>query len=264
MFDKEHSYFEGRRFRIITIILIFAVYSLSFSQTLPNTITTGYYKLYKDGKYISKHSSLQKVNSKMDFLTILYEDSDIFYTYPDQTRTKGQLKVIDTIQAIRIKDLTGWTLKGWKDYSTLGTEATEYSMTYLPFYEYGVLKFKADSIYNWQSKYNFERIRTFGKVEHKQLNIPFQYMEVYFLKQSFTQTNIYVKITEKQIRITSWIDGVKNKEYIPGSSRLNENEIGYEFYFGVQNIEEGKEYDFKMEVENDKNEIIIYTTTLKI
>jgi len=238
--------------RGIFMLIFLTVTSSVFSQTNPpppppidiNAITTGYHECYIDGVYVDRHTDRSKATTHCASLKANNPDALIGFTYPDFTKidvTGYKVIEVDTIQVIRVKDL-----KGWID------NTGEKTIAYLPFYNNGVVEFATDTVYNWQHKYNFKTTKTFGKIAYTNLNIPFQYREVWSDNGA-----IYVRITEKQVRITSWVDGVKFKEFIPGSS--DEYDGGFEYMFGVPSSGE-----FVLETENEDGEVITYKTTLKL
>ena len=163
----------------------------------------------------------------------------------------SERKVIDTIEAIRVMQFNGWVDRA--EISSLENTA------YLPFYGHGVIDFKTDTVYNWQIKYKFKRVKSFGKVSYKNLGVPFQFTEIWFDEITDIGTVIHVKITEPYIHINSWIDGVQFKEFNRPNADGNNP-----FLFGISPLVKGQQYDFRMEVTNQKGEVIIYQTILKL
>jgi len=160
--------------------------------------------------------------------------------------------LIDTIQVTRRADVDGKLVPGLLDKVKgngyfLAHEVNE------------MICFKTDSIINWQTKYNFKRTKSFGKISYENLNIPFQFIDVWFDPSTDTDTVINVKITEPYIHINSWLNGVQFKEFHRPNADGNNP-----FNFNISPLEKGKEYDFVMEVTNKKGKIIVYKTILKI
>lgn len=259
---SKHKGVNIRVFKRDFLTLIFlAINVVVFSQIKVAAITTGYHTCFINGIEVDNHTQLQKATTHITELKLTNPDKDVWFEYPVQTRVEVSgvepTIIIDTIQVNRRLDVDGNKVGGFLD----NVKSNGY---FLVHEIKEMICYPTDSIPNWKTKYNFKRTKTFGKVSYENLTIPFQYMEVYFLKENSTQMNMYAKITEKQVRITAWLDGIKIKEFIPGASFVNEGEIGFNYYFGIRDLIEGVNYSFKLESENEDMEVIVYQTTIRI
>jgi len=248
---------EGKAIQVMreTFIVLFLVISVpSFSQVIvgePQYTTVnmdyvryGKYKTKKEG--INTGFKLKAANPDLKVVVQMYDRIDLVIT---------NFSLIDTIEVSRRIDVDGKPVKAFRDLVIDGS-------IYMLFKVEGMVEFNPDTSYSWQIDYRFKRIKEFGKISYKNLTTPFQYMEIYFLKKDSTSTMLYARITEKQVRITSWLDGVKYKEFTPGTSITYE--IGFEYQFTIGGLTEGKDYAFKLETENEDGEIITYQTVLRI
>lgn len=261
-FGKVFGKSEGKALTIGATILMLAINALSFSQIQINNVREGYYSLY-DADSIKFDDKSTEMEAQQGLLNYELRTGKKGYWVPPNYRIditenniiKKEIE-IDTIQAIRIKDL-----KGWIDFSDLGTKPSK-GHAYLPFYQYAIINFHTDSIYNWQSKYNFQRTKSFGKTEYINLSIPFQYMEVFMIEANTDYMSIFVRITEKQRSIKAYLDNEIWREYNPGTSIPYE--VGWEYYFNISKNRVNENPLFRLETTNNKGEVIIYKTILKI
>jgi len=245
---KNKNYWRG----ILFIILIIPVFLQS--QIKINAIKTGYHTCFVDGVKIDKHVDLAKATTHCVELKIVNPKANVYFTYPEQTRIEvGNFTTIeiDTIQLTRRVDTDGVFVAGIIDNIThtaywLSNEIDE------------MIAYPADSIINWQSIYNFKRTKQFGKISYENLNIPYQ-----FTATTIVGSNFFFTVNKKTARITSWIDGIKFKEFIPGRwNEHGETDGLFTAYFGIPTNSSNKE--LKVEVENEAGEVIVYKTILKL
>lgn len=230
----------------LIVLLLISINSMVFSQIKIDAITTGYHTCFIDGVLVDEHTDKAKAVTHCNELKLNNTDANVWFTYPTQTRIEAsgfKSLVIDTIQVIRVKDV-----KGWIDYSNLGTEPSK-GIAYLPFYKNGIIDFKIDTIYNWQSKYNFKRTKTFGKVSYENLYIPIQFRDYKYLGES--KLRIWAT---KQCKISYYVDGVLNSVSSDGFNASKLSDIEYRHTRTLTGLTIGKEYEIKIVIEDEIGE----------
>ncbi len=265
MFGGMFGKYEGKLKRILRgklfVLLLISINVPSFSQI--NIVNERGFEVRDTvlgiDTLISKHNVKDNaIESLINYSNLTGRKSARIYGQVTRVDIKNKpVKTVetDTIKVVRRLDVDNKPVRAFRDMA-VGNKS------YILTKEEGMIEYVGDSIPNWQKYFIFERVKQFGSVLYRQLQIPFQYMEVYFIKENSSTTVLYARITEKQVRITSWLDGVKYKEFFPGYSKTYE--IGFEYLFGITGLNEGEYYPFKLETENEKGEIIIYETLLKI
>ena len=243
--------------KILVLGLLLITSNQLFSQTviLPDLITTGYFTVYQNNKFISNHTSQSKADIKIGMLKEVYPDSNNYFIPPTNVRAKGKLQVIDTIITNLRLDVDFDPVKPFRD---MVVDGKRYILTK----EEGLVEYIPDTTYNWQKKYRFLKTREFGDKIYKELDIPFQYIEVFFTKVNNTAYQMYARLTEPQAHIISYIDGVKHKEFTPGNYYAFES--WYEYNFSVSYLVPETDYTFRLETTNDKGEVIVYETIIRI
>ena len=241
----------------IVLGLLAGHYVMGQSPIGIQSVTTGYYECYIDGVYVDRHTSISKADAHCTEMSYNKPDAIVGFTHPEFTKIKvtGQPVItVDTIQVNRRLDVDNKPVGGFLDK----VKGDAYFLTHEI---EGMVGYPADSINSWQYIYNLEKtVNKRGEVSYENLTVPFQYMDVWMVSYDEEYMALHVHITEKQTRITEWIDGVKIKEYLPGSS--NEIPGGWHYWFSIPKTADGKE--FKMEVEYESGEVITYELTLKI
>lgn len=158
------------------------------------------------------------------------------------------------------------TIRAWSDvvnldYTDAGLRPTEKPTIYTFIYGIGIVPVEMDTIYSWQRVFDIERVKTISNTKYRSIGLPFQFRNVWFSNEKESSVVINYTVTEDAVRTTCWVDGVKYKEFLPGSS-TKKSELEWYAWFTINNLEKGKSYEIKLEKESLSGEIAMRTITL--
>ena len=233
--------FEGRLVSAIAMVLMIS--NVVFSQTVDN-ITTGYYTVYQNGRYISQHSNQSKADIKIGMLQEQYPDSNNYYSHPTNTRSIGKLQVTDTL-----------TIAGhWQIWG-------EYGNWFRLLNGGDFVKIETDSVMSWQSMINVKRVKEFGKVSYEDTKeIPFQFMHIDSVRSTTSNSVTVQTFATKMHGVKYYVDGVLHTDF----SDLNIANPGYTEVNGypvrrhtklIDGLEPNKRYLLLVEGNSDTGEI---------
>ena len=200
---------------IITIILLFILLPVMAQETVIVTKTV-------------------KVETIVDGAANSYfTDIEIEVPNPEPT------VLIDTIVTMRSIDVENENVKlGGIDHT--GTV----SYAYVKLQGYGVLKFAADSINNWESVYKFKRTKSIEDTEYKKLGIVPQIREIYFVDYTDTSVRLNISYTHDTSKVECYLNGVLYKEFSPGQFEVKDPlSYNYEQYWSISELERGVDYN---------------------
>lgn len=200
--------------RILTIVIIL-ISSLSFSQDITDTgfqinvVKEGYYTVFIGDSLVSQHRSESEavqgfINQKLKNIL-----ADVRVQFPEKMRVdfEGRLLIhaqeIDTITVSRMSREIG----GWLDYTNAGFEVSPLR-AYLPFVGMGLIEIQTDTIYAWQKEYRLERIKKFGEVTYKELDIPFQFVADTITRQQLEASYRWQTFATEKHCIKTFIDNI--------------------------------------------------------
>lgn len=189
------------------MILLLAVSTLSFSQI---RLTERQYSRVKMGdegigKYETKQEALnigfklKKENPDQRVIVQMYDTQDFLIRNLDFINSVE----IDTITVSRMSKEIG----GWLDYTDAGAAPSDLR-AYLPFIGIGLIEIQTDTIYNWQKDYKLERVKKFGEVIYKNLDIPFQFVTDTLTMQPASTSYRWQTFATKQHCIKTYVDNI--------------------------------------------------------
>ena len=114
---------------------------------------------------------------------------------------------------------------------------------------YGVIKYPADEVRDWETVYKFKRTTSFGTITYEKMGIVPQIRDVKIRKVSTTSVRLDIAYSHRIADVKCYVDGKLYKQFSPGQFEEQvPDAFLYSQYWGISGLKKGVEYTILIEV----------------